>query len=108
MPTPVATAGRDTRERADTAWQSLIYAQSAGRRTPVSMENPPFGQPSLALLPGTPRLVARWRTIVAIKDSSIYHRFSMIRDALITAADRPAKAPVATPRPFAIVASKRR
>jgi hypothetical protein len=108
MPTPVATAGRDTRERADTAWQSLIYAQSARRTTPVSMKNRPLGEPGLDVLPGPARLVARWRTIVAISRSSIYHRFSMIRDALITAAGGPAKAFVATPRPFAIVASKRR
>jgi hypothetical protein len=39
---------------------------------------------------------------------SIYDRSSMVRDALIPAAAIPSRDAVAIPRPFAIIASKRR
>jgi hypothetical protein len=45
MPTPVATAGRGTRRRTDTAWQSVIVvAECLSRGGPV---NTPSGQATL-------------------------------------------------------------
>ena len=101
MPTPIATAGRDTSERADTASQSVITTQSAGRMGPVSTANRPKGQAQLDPRPGHPRFLA-------MRGSSIYDRSSMIREALIPAAGVPARDAVASPRPFAIIAAKRR
>jgi hypothetical protein len=105
MPTPVATAGRDTRERADTASQSVISSRVPDGRCSCQWRTV---QPPLDVLPGGARPVTRMWSVVAARRPSLYHRSSMIRAPLIPAAEGPAKALVATPRPFAIIAPKRR
>ena len=85
MPTPVATAGRGTRGRADTAWQSVIAVSECRRRGRLS---------TVPLLAG-------------VRDTH-YHRSSMVPGAMIPA--RPAAALVALFEPIAIafIAPKRR
>ena len=73
MPTPIATAGRDTSERADTAWQSIIRPRVPDGRWPVSMENRPLRQARLDVLPGAldlPGTVAACQHLPSMIDDS--------------------------------------
>jgi hypothetical protein len=99
MPPPIATAGRGTRGRADTTWQSVIDTQSAVRTGPLSTWNWPFGQK-----------VSTWcrqLSLLATRRVTDYHRSSMARGATNHGAI-PALGPVGAPRPISFVAPKRR
>jgi len=97
MPTPIATAGRDSSARTDTASQSIIVDPEC-RKGPIVV-NPE--------LPNGPASLDQIQDLLAPARRSRYDRSSMIREASISAA-APAKAPVAVARPFAIIAPKPR
>jgi hypothetical protein len=97
MPTPVATAGRDTSARTDTASQSIIVDPECRKREVVVNSDLSIGTASLDLN----------QDLLAPAGRSRYDRSSMIPEASIPAA-APAKAPVAVARPFAIIAPKPR
>ena len=100
MPAPTATAGRDPSGRTDTAWQSVIADSECRKaRAPVNGE--------LVFRPGNLDPRPRPALLLAPPRPSIYHRESMIRDAVETI-DGPGLAPVAAARPIAIIAPKRR
>ena len=85
MPPPIATAGRGTRGRTDTAWQSVIALR----------------------VPEHARAVNSTIVQLAAVLPDDYHRSSMVREAT-TRRDRPAGAAVAPITPIAFIASKRR
>jgi hypothetical protein len=97
MPTPVATAGRDTSARTDTASQSIIVTPQCRNEGVVVNSNYPSGQQA-----STPT-----QDLLARTGAPRYDRSSMIRSASPTFLAGPAKAPVAV-APIAIIASKRR
>ena len=97
MPTPVATAGRDTSARTDTASQSIIVDPECRKPGVVVNSNYPSGQQA-----STPH-----QDLLAGSAAHGYDRSSMIRSASPTFIAGPAKAPVAV-APIAIIASKRR
>jgi hypothetical protein len=97
MPTPVATAGRDTSARTDTASQSIIVTPQCRNEGVVVNSNYPSGQQA-----STPT-----QDLLARNGAHRYDRSSMIRSASPTFLAGPAKAPVAV-APIAIIASKRR
>ncbi len=87
MPPPIATAGRGTRGRAGTAWQSVIVTQSA--RRPVGLSTPHWSrEPERARSLATPSV-------------GVYDRSSMIGVANVKAS----RAGIAS---FAIIAPSAR
>ena len=99
MPTPTGTAGRGTRGRTDTAWQSIIVVAeclSGGGRVNTQPSSRPAERP-------VPGLDVRF----AVVRPSQYDRSSMVRGAPILASPF-ARKPGTGIRPFAIVAPTRR
>ena len=87
MPTPVATAGRDTSARTDTAWQSIIVDPECPKRRGRVNSNHPSGQS---------RLSTRTMDLLARVAGTCYHRSSMIAHASpILPSPGPPRTPVA-------------
>ena len=100
MPPPIATAGRGTSERTDTAWQSVIVvAECLSRGGPVNRQPArPRSRPSR--FGPDPRF--------ALGRQSHYDRSSMVVGATIFASVFAAGKPGPGIRPFAIAAPPRR